>query len=229
MQIWPAVFFVFFTMHGSQVITVDLRWLIGSEGGAGSSFWLPDVGMRTFLPSSQSRRVVHFGVFLFNRYSWDTRCHSCRRHTCPSEVWNALCDSSSGQRESLTLTDSSSVCMWYLSPLSPCCRECPPCHHQTSPSPPLAWCPSAARCASFWSPAKHIQKRGSDQQRPVSAWLIRCGRKFIINVNHWIWGKLRDQCGKKERWRRKMKRMLSQLVFCGFEKWQLHHWYLVTD
>ncbi len=29
----------------------------------------------------------------------------------------------------------------------------PPCRHQTSPSLLLPWCPSAAHCACFWSPA----------------------------------------------------------------------------
>ena len=44
-----------------------------------------------------------------------------------------------------------------------------PCHRQTSPSPLLPWCPSAARCACFWPPAMHKNQSGK-----IFALLVSC-------------------------------------------------------
>lgn len=87
MQIWPSVFLFFF-----------YAWIPGDYRRVKVIL----IGMRIVLPTSHSKSAVHFcAFFIYNRYSWDTHCHSCRRRTLPSEVGNALCDSSTGEHESL--------------------------------------------------------------------------------------------------------------------------------
>ncbi len=67
----------------------------------------------------------------------------------------------------------------YLNHPNPCFPGRPPCHHPTSPFPPLSGYPSALRCGCFWSPVNERNR----VYHPNCCWMI--SHTLINTWNIW--------------------------------------------
>lgn len=156
--------------------------------------------------------------------------HSDTTDVCPSEVCNALCDSSSGEHESLTLTDSNrdhahafgTWVLWVLAVERVLHVVVRHLHLLLSPDAHQLLVVQVSNLL------QNTFKRGDqiNKDRWMHDLSGACGRKISWSMlNTGSEGKLRDQGGKKEHWERKMRRMLVMVSL--FAKWPHCPWYLI--
>lgn len=209
---------------------IDPRWSLWISANYNRCI---DVQMWTlghFNPQTESWTLVFFHST--NSRETGAAIHSDTPAVCPSEDCNALCDSSSGEHESLTLTGSNrdhahafgTWVLWVLAVERVLHVVVRHLHLLLS---------SDAHQLLVVQVSNLLQntfKRGDqiNKDRWMHDLSGACGRKISRSMlNTGSEGKLRDQGGKTERRERRMRRRLSQLVVSLFAWWPHWPWYLI--